>query len=277
MNTFLPLPFDSDLFAIAALTTTSYGRSLLTATSNITLIGSLTKAQLDTAVSDGNVAYVDQANTFVGNQAVTGNITASGTGTFTATTSGYTPALWVSDNNSTLGSALYFEWRGAGVGQKVRAFVVDSYGLSFYRMADGGGSLISSTPDFNIGTGGNVTVGSAPTSFLNGSLNAKAKATNLPALVVQGVSGQTVNLVEIINSTGTSVASVSPAGNITASGTGTLGTYTVATLPAASTNSYAEANVSDALSPTMGSTVASGGAVKTKVRSNGTNWTVCGI
>lgn len=56
-----------------------------------------------------------------------------------------------------------------------------------------------------------------------------------------------------------------------------LATYTVATLPAASTNTYAEANVSDALSPTMGSTVASGGSVKTKVRSNGTNWTVCGI
>jgi hypothetical protein len=66
-------------------------------------------------------------------------------------------------------------------------------------------------------------------------------------------------------------------GNVTASGLGKLGTYTVATLPSASTNSYAEANVSDALSPTMGSTVAAGGSVKTKVRSNGTNWTVCGV
>lgn len=65
-------------------------------------------------------------------------------------------------------------------------------------------------------------------------------------------------------------------GNITASGTGTLGIYTVATLPAASTNSYGEANVSDALSPAMGSTVVAGGVVKTKVRSNGTNWTVAG-
>lgn len=65
--------------------------------------------------------------------------------------------------------------------------------------------------------------------------------------------------------------------NLTASGTATLGIYTVATLPSASSNPYAEANVSDALTPAMGSTVASGGAVKTKVRSNGTNWTVAGI
>ena len=65
--------------------------------------------------------------------------------------------------------------------------------------------------------------------------------------------------------------------NLTASGTAKLGIYTVATLPSASSNPYAEANVSDALTPAMGSTVAGGGAVKTKVRSNGTDWTVAGI
>ena len=35
--------------------------------------------------------------------------------------------------------------------------------------------------------------------------------------------------------------------NLTASGTGTIGIYTVATQPSASSNPYAEANVSDAL------------------------------
>jgi hypothetical protein len=65
--------------------------------------------------------------------------------------------------------------------------------------------------------------------------------------------------------------------NITASGLVCAGVYTVATLPSASANAYKEANVSDALTPTMGSTVSGGGSVKTKVRSNGTNWTVCGI
>jgi hypothetical protein len=64
---------------------------------------------------------------------------------------------------------------------------------------------------------------------------------------------------------------------VTVTGTAKLGVYTVATLPSASANVYAEANVSDASAPSMGSTVAGGGAVKTKVRSNGTNWTVAGI
>ena len=51
--------------------------------------------------------------------------------------------------------------------------------------------------------------------------------------------------------------------------------YTVATLPSASTSGNgARSHVSDALSPTFGATVASGGAVSTPVYSDGTNWKV---
>jgi len=54
-----------------------------------------------------------------------------------------------------------------------------------------------------------------------------------------------------------------------------LTVYTVATLPSASTSGIgARAFVSDALLPTFGSTVAAGGAVKTPVYSDGTNWKV---
>lgn len=67
------------------------------------------------------------------------------------------------------------------------------------------------------------------------------------------------------------------AGTITASGLVCMSIYTVATLPSASANAYKEANVSDALAPAMGVAVVGGGSVKTKVRSNGTDWTVCGI
>lgn len=66
-------------------------------------------------------------------------------------------------------------------------------------------------------------------------------------------------------------------GAITASGLVCMSIYTVATLPSASANAYKEANVSDALAPAMGVAVVGGGSVKTKVRSNGTDWTVCGI
>jgi hypothetical protein len=54
-----------------------------------------------------------------------------------------------------------------------------------------------------------------------------------------------------------------------------LTVYTVATLPSASTyGKGAKAFVSDALSPTYGATVVTGGAVATPVYSDGTNWKV---
>lgn len=75
---------------------------------------------------------------------------------------------------------------------------------------------------------------------------------------------------------GTTPAAIT-CGAITASGLVCMSIYTVATLPSASANAYKEANVSDALAPAMGVAVVGGGSVKTKVRSNGTDWTVCGI
>lgn len=54
-----------------------------------------------------------------------------------------------------------------------------------------------------------------------------------------------------------------------------LTVYTVVTLPSAATSGVgARAFVSDALTPTFGSTVVTGGAVKTPVYSDGTNWKV---
>lgn len=65
------------------------------------------------------------------------------------------------------------------------------------------------------------------------------------------------------------------ASEITASALMCAGTYTVATLPSASANSYKFATVSDSSVTTFGSTVAAGGSSKVMVFSNGTNWTVC--
>ena len=54
-----------------------------------------------------------------------------------------------------------------------------------------------------------------------------------------------------------------------------LTVYTVATLPSAATSGVgARAFVSNALAPVFGSTVVTGGAVKTPVYSDGTNWKV---
>jgi len=54
-----------------------------------------------------------------------------------------------------------------------------------------------------------------------------------------------------------------------------LTVYTVATLPSAATSGVgARSFVSDALAPVFGSTVVTGGAVKTPVYSDGTTWKV---
>jgi hypothetical protein len=54
-----------------------------------------------------------------------------------------------------------------------------------------------------------------------------------------------------------------------------LTNYTVATLPSAATSGAgARSFVTDALAPTFGATVVTGGAVATPVYSDGTNWKV---
>lgn len=65
--------------------------------------------------------------------------------------------------------------------------------------------------------------------------------------------------------------------NLTASGTVTIGQSTVATLPTASASTRQRIEVTDALSPTIGSSVASGGTEQATVRSDGTDWIVIEI
>lgn len=77
---------------------------------------------------------------------------------------------------------------------------------------------------------------------------------------------------------GVSRFSVSNAGNLTASGTIRLGTFTVGTLPSAAANTRARAFVTDSNlsfnSTNLGSTVTAGGSTLVPVFSNGTNWVI---
>lgn len=113
-----------------------------------------------------------------------------------------------------------------------------------------------------------------------GQLTVVSASSSTIGVVVKAAASQSANLTEWQNSSGTVLASVSAAGNaslvgITASTTICAGTYTVATLPSASANTYKFANVSDSLAPTLGATVAAGGSAKCQVWSDGTNWKVC--
>jgi len=143
-----------------------------------------------------------------------------------------------------------------------------------------------------------VTAGSM--SFDGCVIVAAAPASN--AITASGGTFITLANSYVLNSAGNSVERVSLAGsysilnlvydkaNSTFAGTSlnaidyfqrinldnlTFTNLTVATLPSASVSgSGTRAFVTDALTPTFGNTVASGGAVKTPVYSDGTNWKV---
>jgi hypothetical protein len=108
-----------------------------------------------------------------------------------------------------------------------------------------------------------------------GGTDGKMRFGNNAGTVGAYLDVTTADTVTIRNFVDSALGSLACA-NVTASALGKLGTYTVSTLPSASSNTYAEANVSDSLSPAIGSTVASGGSAKAKVWSNGTNWIVVG-
>jgi hypothetical protein len=74
------------------------------------------------------------------------------------TTSGFKPAMWVSDNNSNVGAAQFFQWRGGSVNNKIHGIIADSFGINFYRIVDAGNSFVSSTPDFTISPTGKVGI-----------------------------------------------------------------------------------------------------------------------
>ena len=64
--------------------------------------------------------------------------------------------------------------------------------------------------------------------------------------------------------------------NLTASGTITLGSYTVGTLPSAAANTRATAYVTDSSVASFGAVATAGGSLGVTVFSNGTNWIVSG-
>jgi hypothetical protein len=114
------------------------------------------------------------------------------------------------------------------------------------------------------------TFGSATTTSTT-SLATGATTTGLTKTVsigTGGVSGSTTNITVGSNVSGSTSTT-------TMNGITKFQVYTVATLPSASTSGIgATAFVSDALAPTFGSTVVTGGAVAVPVYSDGTNWKV---
>jgi len=154
------------------------------------------------------------------------------------------------------------------------------------------GSTVGGSNVINIATGTNnqtlniangtatgtktIDIGGGGASVTNLSL---ANTSSGSASVVIGCS--TDNTITIANSGGVSNIQSITIGSTVGSSTTTVNgilkqqTYTVATLPSASTSGVgARSFVTNALAPTFGATVVTGGAVAVPVYSDGTNWKV---
>jgi hypothetical protein len=252
---------------------------------------SFTKAELDTAVSDGNVLYV-------GDSALTVR-DIDGTPSVAATTLEFT--------NGTVAD------QGSGVARVTIASsgIGGSTGATDNRIlrADGTGGATVQNSAVTIDDGGNIsgadvitagqlrgtTIGNQGSMFWLGGSNtfdgfARVHsdgvttrfnynfATNGQQTTIDtNLSRQAAGVIQIGTSTANALGSLNLT-NLTASGRVTIGTYTVGTLPSAAANTRARAFASDSdlafNSTNLGATVTAGGSTLVPVFSNGTNWVI---
>jgi len=134
----------------------------------------------------------------------------------------------------------------------------------------------------NIGTSlttGVLTLGgTATTSILTVGRSTVSQTTNIQAGITASGSTKTINIGTAgASGSTTTIAIGSTTGTSTTTVNGILKqqTYTVATLPSASTSGVGSRSfVTDALAPAFGATVVTGGAIAVPVYSDGTNWKV---
>jgi len=127
-------------------------------------------------------------------------------------------------------------------------------------------------------TGTLIAGGTAQTGILTVGRSTVSQTTNIQAGATASGSTKTMNIgtAGVAGST-TTIAIGSTTGTSTTTVNGILKqqTYTVATLPSASTSGVGSRSfVTDALAPAFGATVVTGGAIAVPVYSDGTNWKV---
>lgn len=233
-------PLDSDLTAIAALTTTTFGRSLLTqadAAATRSTIGLGTLATQNGTISN----YL-----LLAGGTMTGKITATGIGNTTG-------GIGNGDNGIDFfqGVIIYNGQSGTSNATYPAYFC---FGQSTSKL-----KLSSNTQiQWDV---------SDPTATRNnGNLALVWNATG--QLDVRGNSG-----LRIRNLANSADAAFSASSGVF-SAIVTVGTYTVATLPSAAANAGALAQVTDSSVTTNGSAVAGGGSNRVVVFSNGSTWDV---
>jgi polyisoprenoid-binding protein YceI len=300
-------PLDSDLTSIAALSTASFGRSFLVLAnagagrsllelSAIATSGSasdLTSGTVPNARLSSQVARTDLENTFSQTVRAASLVGISTGGAdsaqmradgFINRISGHT-GIHFSVNHLNVGDASGEIARFTGAGNLVLAPSSVQWDGASRLQVEGSigaaGTVRSSSALSATGTGGADSAQMRGDGFLNrisGHTGIRFSIDHLNVGDVAGEIARFANLGSLILGAsdfswdGSSRLQVS--GKISASGSGKLGDFTVATLPSASANPGHEANATDSSVTTFGSTVAGGGSSRVKVYSNGTNWTV---
>ena len=250
------------------------------------------------ASGTGNVAVGYQAgysnstasfNNFNGYQAGY-SVTTGSANTYAGYQSGYFSTT--ASNNSFYGNSSGLNISSGGFSVAVGSNALRTATTVSQNVAIGYSSLNLATSANNTATGyyslQSTSSGANNTAFGcqagtgNSSANANTTGSNNTYIGVQTVGSANNNTNEmVIGYTAVGLGSnTTVIGNSSTTLTKTFGvhqatTYTVATLPSASTSGVgARAFVTDALAPVFGATVVTGGAIPTPVYSDGTNWKV---
>lgn len=263
-------PLDSDLTAIAALSTTSFGRSLLTqadaaaARSTLGVTAGVTDHGALTGLADDDHTQYLLVN---GTRALTGNIV--------------TKQIVIDAKDGVdlklgaTGGGIY----GFGIGNyqdTFLAFYVGNDGFSYsaaganmpigkgYNFINSGSSIDSVNTSIRLASSGCLEI--------NNGTPGQSRDLMLRDLYVYQYVRAESGLLVVKND----LSAYTPVfcSNATLTGLLFVGSYTVATLPSASANAGAESRVTDSSVTTHGSTVSGGGSNRVKVFSNGTNWLV---
>jgi len=221
-----------------------------------------TTASFNLAIAPGALARntTGASNTAVGYQVLYNNLTGQGNVGVGGSTSGLVSAALNANTAGNYNTAM-------GAGALKDTTVSDNTALGWSAGASistGAQNTIVGRSAGNSGSN-NLTTGSNNTFI--GYLTAASSASDSNSIVIGANTTGNGSNTTTIGNTSTTLTRVFGVIQST--------TYTVASLPSATTSGVgARAFVTDALAPTFGATVMTGGAVATPVYSDGTNWKV---
>lgn len=232
-------------------------------------LGTFTKAQLDTAISDGNVVYVGDTISETASAATgTGGLVRATSPTLVTPALG-TPTSGVVTNLTGTASININGTVGATTPASVAATTVTATGLvsgTGLRTNSGNGILLATDGSYGAGV-----------RFQNLAVDGKVRITNFAATGGGYLTLTTADTFIFRNIADNAAGNIT-CGNLTASGTITSGPFTVASLPVAASSARATTWVTnssvDRSAATIGTVVAGGGSFTVPVLCNGTDWRI---